>query len=260
MTRTMTSHRAFAALLLAALLASCDKNAVQQIGGPVAESQIRFFNFGVNAPAVNFYANDVKVTAVSSATGTESTNGVASGGVGSGGLYSALEPGQYTFAGKIAATVDKDLAISTVPATLEAGKKYTMYISGLYNVTAKTAEGFIVEDPLPAQIDFTQAYVRFVNAISNANPMQLFVKNSTTGVETAIGNAVSYKGAGAFIAVPGASYDLVTRYAGGTTSVITRAAVALSAGRVYTIGARGDITVTSTTAATRPQLDNTANR
>jgi hypothetical protein len=60
--------------------------------------------------------------------------------------------------------------------------------------------------------------------------------------------------------VPNGTYDLSTRYAGVTTNAITRAAVSFSAGRVYTIGARGDITVTSTTAATRPQLDNTANR
>jgi hypothetical protein len=36
--------------------------------------------------------------------------------------------------------------------------------------------------------------------------------------------------------------------------------VSFSPGRVYTITARGDMTVTSSTATTRPQLDNTANR
>jgi hypothetical protein len=55
-------------------------------------------------------------------------------------------------------------------------------------------------------------------------------------------------------------YDLSTRAAGSSTNIIVRTAVGFSTGRVYTIGARGDITVTSTTAATRPQLDNTLNR
>jgi hypothetical protein len=32
------------------------------------------------------------------------------------------------------------------------------------------------------------------------------------------------------------------------------------ASRVYTVSARGDMTVTSTTATNRPTLDNTANR
>jgi len=256
----MTIHRAFAALACAALLSSCDKNAVQPLTGPVAGARVKFFNFGVNAPAVNFYANDVKLTAVISATGTESTTGTASGAAGSGGFYSAVEPGQYTLAGKIAATVDKDLAISTVSTTLADGKAYSFFMSGIYNTTAKTVEGFVVEDDFPAAFDYTKAYVRFVNAISNANPMTLYAKNTTTSAEVAVGGGVAYKGAGAFTAVPNGTYDLSTRYAGVTTNAVTRAAVSFSAGRVYTIGARGDITVTSTTAATRPQLDNTANR
>jgi len=256
----MTIHRALAALACSALLSSCDKNAVQQLTGPVAGASVKFFNFGVNAPPVNFFANDLKVTAVLSATGTESTNGTASGGAGSGGFYSALEPGQYTLAGKISATVDKDLAISTVSTTLADGKSYSFYISGFYNTTTKTAEGFVVEDAYPAEFDYTQAYVRFVNAISNANPMTLYARNTTTSAEVALGGAVAYKAGGVFTAVPNGTYDLFTRYAGVTTNAITRTAVSFSAGRVYTIGARGDITVTSTTAATRPQLDNTANR
>jgi hypothetical protein len=41
---------------------------------------------------------------------------------------------------------------------------------------------------------------------------------------------------------------------------VTRAGVSLFGGHVYTIGARGDITITSTTATNRPFLDNTSNR
>ena len=41
---------------------------------------------------------------------------------------------------------------------------------------------------------------------------------------------------------------------------VTRTGVSFLGGRIYTIGARGDITVTSTTATNRPILDNTANR
>jgi hypothetical protein len=45
-----------------------------------------------------------------------------------------------------------------------------------------------------------------------------------------------------------------------TTNAIARTAVSFSAGKVYTISARGDMTVVSTTATNRPFLDNTANR
>lgn len=256
----MTAFRSIAVLLSAALLASCDKNAVQDITGPLASARVKFFHFGVGAPGVNFYANDTKVTAISSATGTESTTGTNYGGVGAGGLYSAVEPGQYTFRGRIAAATDKDLAIATVTATIDDGKSYSVYLSGFYDATAKTVDGFLVEDPYPATIDWTQAYVRFVHAIANANPMTLYAKNTTSGTEVALGAAVAYKGAGAFTALPAGAYDLGARYAGVSTNAVSRTGVTFAAGRVYTIGARGDITVTSSSATNRPFLDNTANR
>ena len=53
--------------------------------------------------------------------------------------------------------------------------------------------------PIPADIDFTQTYVRFVNAISNAQPMTLFAKSTVSGTEVPIGSTVAYKSAGAFV-------------------------------------------------------------
>lgn len=258
----MTTFRSISILLGALALASCDTEGggVQDITGALPGARVKFFNFGVNAPQVNFYANTAKVTAITSATGVESTVGIAYGSVGAGGFYSALAPGQYTFAGKIAATVDKDLTIATVPATLADGKAYSFYVSGMYDATAKTVEGFVVEDPFDAAIDYTVAYVRFVNAISNSTAMTMYAKNTTTLAEVAVGGAVSYKGAGAFTTVPNGVYDLSTRTAGSSTNAIARTAVSLVAGRVYTVSARGDMTVVSTTATNRPFLDNTANR
>lgn len=257
----MTRHASRAALLCALVLASCDKNAVQQIDGPVPPGAlIKFFNFGVNAPGVNFYANTTKVTAIGSATGLEATTGVTYGGVGAGGYYSAVAAGQYTLSGKIAAATDKDLAISNLTTTLAADNAYSFYQSGFYDATAKTVDAFLVEDDFPAQFDFTVAYVRFVHAISNANPLTLYAKNTTTANEVAVGGEVAYKSAGAFTALPPGAYDLGARYAGLTTNAISRTGVSFLGGRVYTIGARGDITVVSTTATNRPFLDNTANR
>lgn len=256
----MNNYRTFAARVCAAMLAGCGDNAVQVITGPLPSSRIKFFNFGVNAPGVHFYANTAKMAAISSATGVESVLGTISGGVASGGLYSGVAPGQYAFTGKIAALVDKDLTVTTVNSTIADGKYYSFYMSGLYDAVAKTSDGFVVEDPLPAAFDYSVAYVRFVNAISNASPMTLYAKNTTTTTEVAVGAAVAYKGAGAFTSLPAGVYDLGTRLAGVATNAISRTAVSFNAGKVYTIGARGDITVTSTTAATRPQLDNTANR
>jgi hypothetical protein len=253
------SQRSVVLLMLAAALTSaCDETAVQDIAAPVdaSSAQIKFFNFGVGSPAVNFYANDTKMTAILSATGQEATTGVIYGGVASGGYYGLITPGQYTLSGRIAAATDKDLAISTLPATLAPGKFYSFYQSGIYNTATKTAESFIVEDPFIPTFDYSVAYVRFVHAISNANPMTLYGQSRTEGsVEVAMGGLVSYKSAGEFVAVEPGVYDLRTRYAGTATNAIARAGVSFVGGRVYTIGARGNITVASTIL-----LDNTANR
>ena len=247
------------ALLAVAVFSACSGAGIRDISAPAAGAQVKFFNFGVNAPGVNFYGNDAKLTAITSSTGTEATTGTVYGGVGNGGLYSEVVPGAYTLTGKIAAATDKDLVVASAASTLADGKFYSMYMSGFYNTTTKTSESFLLEDVLPAQ-DFNAANVRFVNAISNSSPMTLYAKNTTTSVEVAVGALVAYKGGGAFVSLPNGVYDLSTRVAGSATNVITRAGVSFVAGRVYTIGARGDITVVSTTATNRPTLDNTTNR
>lgn len=281
MTRTMTRYSSAAVLLAGMVLAGCEKNAVQTLAGPIgAENipsvQIRFFNFGLNAPGLNFYANTTKMTAINSSTcsptpadtvqqrvcretGAEATTGVTYGNVGSGGLYASLAPGAYTLTGNIAATTNKDLAVASVATTLEANKIYSYFVSGVYNTTAKTVDAFIIEDPLPA-IDWTKAQIRFVNASANSSPMQLTVRDSTTKVETVIGSGTTaYKSAGTFTAIPGALYQLYTTVAGSSTKVIQRDGVTFNAGRIYTVTARGDITVGGTATNARA-LDNTANR
>jgi hypothetical protein len=227
---------------------------------------LRFFNFGVNAPGVNFYANTTKMTAITnSVDGVEATIGVAYGGVGAGGAYEAIAPGQYTLTGKIAAATDKDLAISTLTTNIEDGKYYSYFMSGFYDATAKTVDAFVVEDPAVPPTDFSVATVRFVHAISNANPMTLYAKNTLApNTEYAIGAEVAYKGAGVFTQIPAGVYDLSTRYTGSATNAMTRTGVSFVFGRVYTVTARGDITVAATTTAcgatNKTCLDNTANR
>ncbi len=256
----MTRFRSIAVLLGAAALIACEENAVQEITGPAPAARIKFFNFGLGAPGVNFYGNDTKLTAVSSTSGTEATTGVTFGNVGAGGYYTGIEPGQYNFAGKIAATNDKDRAISDLPFTIQDGKYYTFYLAGLYDTTTKTVDSFIIEDAFSEEIDFSVTQVRFVNAIYNANPMTLYATHSVSGVQEAINGPVAFKGSTDFIEIPPGSYNLVTRYTGSPTAVISRTAVSFSGNRAYTITARGDITVTGTTATNRPFLDNTINR
>jgi hypothetical protein len=266
----MNRSKSITALLCVALLSACGDSAVQKITTALPGSAIRFYNFGVCGatqtattscmPSVNFYANDTKMTAISSTSGAESSSGTAYAAVGNNGLYSGITPAQYAISGRMsAAGPDKDAPVSNTPVTLEDGKRYSYYLSGFYNTTAKTVDSFIVEDAFPA-IDFTTTYVRFVNAIANSNPMTLYAKNTTTATETAIGAEMAYKSAGAFVSLAPGTYDLGTRYAGSSTNAISRTAVAFVPGKIYTISARGDITITSTTAINRPFLDNNANQ
>jgi hypothetical protein len=272
----MTRLKSFAALACAALVASCGDAARQTITEPVTGPQLKFFNFGVNAPGINFFANDVKVTAISSttctpapatpnpactSTGAETTTGSTYGVAANGGLYSMVPAGSVAIAGKIATVTDNGVAVNTTTSNLENGKYYSFYTSGIYDAAAKKNDGFLVEDPLPATIDFTStAYVRFVNASSNASALTLFAKNTSTNVETPVGAAAAYKAAGAFTAVPVGIYDVSVRSGASGTNLATLAAVGFSGGRVYTIALRGDMTVTSTTAANRPILQSNLNR
>lgn len=262
----MNRHLALsAALLCASALSACGKDAVRDVTGPAPAARIKFFNFGVNAPGVNFYANDTKMTAISSATGTESTLGTAYGAAAAGGLYTGIAVGQYALSGRIAAATDKDLPISRLTTTIANGKYYSFYQSGFYNTTAKTVDAFIVEDLLPP-VNYSVAYVRFVNAISNANPMGLwardsaaYARDSIAGRDGGLGGIVPYQSAGEFMQIAPGIYDLYARYFSGGNAIV-RKQVSFSAGAVYTVTARGDITVTSSTATNRPSLDNTANR
>jgi len=79
--------------------------------------------------------------------------------VGAGGAYATIDPGPHTLTGRIAAATDKDLAVSSVNTTIEDGKYYSFYMSGFYNTTTKTVEGFVVEDNFPIPTDLTE-YIR----------------------------------------------------------------------------------------------------
>ena len=257
----MKRHGRLAAVLTAALLAACGDKIDRTVTGPAPAARIKFFNFGVNAPGVDFYANSVKMTAINSAVGVESLRGTIYGEGGAGGFYVNISPGQYTLNGKITDTTSHGLAISTASQSVENGKAYSFYQSGFYNATTKTVDAFVLEDAWTPPTDLTKASIRFVNTISNATgPLTLVVKSQSTGSsEIVIGLPVDYKGATTYTTIPFGVYDLYARYTGSSTNVFTRTGVSFGIGRVYTVAARGDITVPGTTATNRPFCDSTPN-
>lgn len=268
----MTPIRFVAALGAALFLSACsmEKNAVQDITAPVSGGQVRFFNFGYGTPSVNFYANDVKITAISSATGVESTSGVAYGSVGNAGNYSVLAAGSYTFAGKSTVAADSGRLISSILGTVVNGKRYSVYQSGPYNTTAKTVDGFVVEDEIPATFDWSKAYIRFVHASNNSSAMTLNARDSVLKTLTPIATTTAYKSASTFIAITPGLYEMIgtcgatcnATGAGFNSTEVRRSGITLTAGRYYTVAIRGDITLNPTlaTATNRTQFDVTANR
>ena len=54
MTRIMNRYATLAVLVITGLLSACDNNkwTIPDLAGPIDNSRIRFFNFGVNAPSV----------------------------------------------------------------------------------------------------------------------------------------------------------------------------------------------------------------
>lgn len=261
----MTTHRHIAAFALAtAALAACGGTAQQDITAPAATARVLFVNDALNAPGVNFFANNVKLTAISSSSGTESPNGTAYGSVASGGYYTAVAPGQYTFSGRLSDTTAglHDVAISSVSTTAADGKAYSYYQSGVYDAAAKKTDAFIVEDPIPATFDYSVANVRFVNASYNAAPATLTVTaTDSTAKVTTVGSGIAYKAVGAFVPLAPGTYNLSVTGAAATPVTKSGAlAASFSPGRYYTVALRGDMTVTSSKSANFPTLDNTSNR
>ncbi len=264
----MTNIRLLTVLLGAVALSACEKNAVTDITTPVGGGAfVRFQNYSVSAPGVNFYANDQKVTAVSattctpptnplcSTTGIESTTGVNYGASANGGNYSILSPGQYTLSSRIAATVDNGRAVSSVSTALADGKFYSYIVSGIYNSATKTSDAFIIEDALPTTFDYTKAYLRIVNASVNAPSISVTSKLQGTTTVVPIATSVQYKSASPIITVEPGLTD-VTITAPGQPPV-TFLALNMAGGHVFTLALRGDATSTTATGLT---LSFTANR
>ena len=270
----MIRLRLLGTLLSVTSLAACERNAVQSITAPVSGAFIRFQNYGVNAPGVNFYANEQKLTAISSAscspppaatdtaavrrcatTGIEATTGVVYGNSASGGNYEMLSPGQYKLTGRVAATIDNGLPVSTVDAQLAEGNFYSYYISGIYNATTKTSDAFLIEDALPTSFDYTRSYVRIVNASANAGAISASSKLQGSADMVTLATGLAYRSASPFAIVAPGLTDLTVTVNGAS---VTFANQNFLGGHVLTLALRGDAISTST--ITRLALTGSYNR
>ena len=253
------------------LFSSCEKNAVQDITTPYSGAQFKYYNFAINGPTVNFYANNIKTTATLTTGAVESAAGVNFGGLVPLRGYSLAPAGNVKFSSLTPSTMVVNNALgqgpniqtSTVTKDVVDGRFYSYYTSGIYDYTAKTSDAFIIEDVLPAP-DTSIAYIRLVNPGHNTTALSLELTQTITStvpgvppivtVTTPI-TGVVYKTASQYIAVKQGSYALRLLDSPSGRSV-SRAATSFLKGRLYTFTLRGNL-ITGTPA---PFLDFTENR
>ena len=253
-------------LLLLSLAYSCKKAATldQAIEAPLDGARVRLYNFSINSPVVLFYSNDVKISAVISATGMEAVSGMSYGGTYPVNQYAIAPLGTR----EIKTGIPKNLApnggtiTSSLNYNFEDQKFYSIFSSGLYDAVNKKSESFVVEDNFPQEMDPLNAYIRIVNPCYSSSTISMVLQKSTTvgGVKTIteelpIGSGIAYKQASPFVKIPPGAWELlVTDAASGKTAV--RAATTFLKERVYTIALRGNIV----TASPATFLDNTVNK
>lgn len=258
MKKSLTRIGLFLSMLCVIALTSCEKNAVPEISRPPQGPQIKFYNFGLNAPAVNFYVGNQKVSGVSSTTGVEAAGGTVFGGVYPTTGYSAVPAGgELTARTSPTALTNPGVTIATASgSSLEDGKQYSFYVAGAFDAGTLKADAFILQDEMPGN-DTSSAFVRFVNAgVAAAGPLTVTLKNQTNPDQPVITltSNLAFKSATEFTRVPRSLYEVsVKDNTSGFTFV--RTGVTFSADRVYTLSMRGNVNI-----ATGRLIDNTVNR
>lgn len=249
--------------LVAIAFFGCKKNAVEDITKPYSGALFKVYNFAfvksnpspstASTITFNAYANNVKFTSILSTTGVEGTAGLVMGGVsptrgyslvpaGDNVVFTAVSPANavpnltYGFA--------PSLQIASVTASVQNNKNYSFYVCGLFDKITQTADGFVMEDILPAA-DTAVAYIRLINPAPGTNlSLETTYTHKVDGVDVIEVNTpitgVAYKTGSSFVKVPPGSYTFRC-IDPGTNKIVTRTATNLLRNRIYTFTMRGDM-------------------
>jgi len=227
---------------------ACEENAIPELTVPVSEdaTYVKFFFHVENAPSVNFYFDDQKVSAVASSSSDE-VQGNVYGSVFPSNAYALIPSGDFN--------VDaRDLegnVIASTSATFAADKNYSAYLVG----TTDNYEIFVMEDQLPAE-DRVKIYWRFVNTMVNmpfsvdAYAIKAAVPATDDSPAQAVqvislGNGLIFKQAGDYKELESGNYTFKVFESGSdydaetSTSYIQNTVNVASKGRVYSTQIRG---------------------
>ena len=112
---------------VALVVTACDENAIPELTEPVADDStfVKFFLNSDDAPVVNFYFDDKKVSAVSSSTDDE-VKGNAYGTVFPSNAYALISAGSFNINAK---DLEGNI-VATKSFTFENDKHYSAYLLG----------------------------------------------------------------------------------------------------------------------------------
>lgn len=241
-----------AVLSMGFLFGACEENAIPERTEYVESgAMIRFSHASQDAPMVNFYLNDNKVTAKSPTLTNRET-----GLFWSSTLANTIHPATYgyvnvpagsytlhaidttTIAGSTALTKNKVVSTSI---KLDEKQFYTSYLVG----AANSLEILTIKDELP-EPDFSKAYVRFVNGMAGA-PAGFDVVATRTAPTTetlTLASAIQYKSNSGYVALAPGTYNLALFLEGSTKAYTTWTSGTIAAGKVYTFYTKGNYTTT----------------
>lgn len=200
-----------------------------------ASPRVRVLHASPDTPAVQVRVNDGLPAAIPSLSYRSITGYV--------GLPAA---GNYNF--KVAAVAAPTVNAIDVTVPLAANTDYSVAAIGLLGGSPSLAPLLLVDDNT---INPSAARVRFVHASANAPAVDIFA----VGLATPLFANVSFGNSGGYINVPGGTYDLEVRVAGGGPSVLSIPGVALQNGTVATAWAVGLVGNATTPLAAELTLD-----
>ncbi len=237
-------------------LGACDKISISERDSPVTGAKLKFIAASPNAPQMNFFLNNAKVSAVNSST-TNVEQGFGFGGNFPSLEYTTVTPGSGTLSIAVppASTLDPNAVLFTGPVSFEDNKFYTIAAVDAYDVANKKVNTIVINDVLPAQ-DTSKAFVRFINLIPNSPAVTIV----TTANNNPVVSNVAYKSSTDFVVAPnpGISTGLTIKDAATGVNLSGNFSFTFNKGRVYTIFTRG--LIGTTTGANIPGITLYVNR
>lgn len=242
-------------LAVSLIFSACEENAIPEVteNVPEAATYVKIFFHAQDAPNVNFYFDDKKVSSIASST-TDEVRGNAYATVFPSNAYAMIPAGTFNVSAR-------DIEGNTVVAnslSFAADTHYSLYLVG----TMDNYEIFLLEDDLPAP-DHVKIYWRFVNSMT-AIPFAVdayAVKAAVPATETApaqpaqviaLGNGIAFKQAGDYKELQPGKYNFRIFESGTdyqvetSTPYIQNTVTLASKGRVYSTQIRGTYAPTPT--------------